>query len=107
MTWTCKHCHSDVDDDLARCWQCGVGVHGEPPPSDWRSERGEVVTGSKRSLVCLRCTNPMTYVGMKQFQEGSYVKEALLGEFFMKRERIDVYQCNACGKLEFFAPFGS
>lgn len=49
----------------------------------------------------------MTYVGVKQFQEGSYVKEALLGEFFMKRERIDVYQCNACGKLEFFTPFGS
>jgi hypothetical protein len=107
MPWTCQHCHAEVNDELTLCWQCGTGMQGEPPPAGWRSERLGLVDGSERTLLCLRCEQPMSFAGLKQFQSGSYAKEVVLGEFFMHRERMDMYRCDSCGKLEFFAPYGS
>lgn len=45
----------------------------------------------------------MTFVGLREFQTGSYAKEVVLGEFFMHYERMEMYRCDSCGKLEFFA----
>ena len=45
----------------------------------------------------------MTYGGTKRFHEGSYASELLLGDLFVNREELDLYVCQACGKVEFFA----
>lgn len=100
MTWTCEHCRSDNDAGFERCWHCGTGVNGEPTPVDWRPEPSD---GSERSLACLRCGSAMEHAGRRQFQDGSYAKEALLGEFFLERVKLDMYRCERCGKVEFFA----
>lgn len=103
MPWTCEHCGNENDAGFERCWHCGTGANGEPPPADWRSDRAPPFDGSERALACLRCASPMAYAGRRHFQDGSYAKEALLGEFFLERVKLDMYRCKSCGKVEFFA----
>jgi hypothetical protein len=104
MTWTCKQCGAEVDDELAMCWQCGAGQDGSPPPDGWRSELAEQPKPVPRALACLRCSTEMAYLGTKRFYEGSYTADILLGDFFIHREEFEVYLCPGCGKVEFFAP---
>lgn len=103
MSWTCPQCGSDVEDNVALCWRCGTGPRGEPPPDGWHPEHLGPADGSMRAPGCLRCATPMTFVGLREFQTGSYAKEVVLGEFFMHYERMEMYRCDSCGKLEFFA----
>jgi hypothetical protein len=81
MTWTCKNCGAEVDDELGICWQCGTGQDGSPPPEGWQSELTEHPKPAPRDLACLRCNTKMAYVGEKRFYEGSYSADILLGDF--------------------------
>lgn len=104
MIWSCKKCRAEIDDELDLCWQCGAGRDGSPPPHGWRSESTAASEPSQRQLHCLRCDGDMGYAGRKRFHDSSYAREALLGEFFVNREELDMYVCRGCGKTEFFAP---
>ena len=104
MTWSCKKCGAEVEDELALCWQCGTGRDGMPPPEGWRSELADRLSSPQRQLSCLRCQHALSYAGRKRFHDSSYAREALLGEFFVNREELDMYVCHGCGKTEFFAP---
>lgn len=104
MTWPCGACRADVDDALDQCWRCGAGRDGSPPPAHWRSERQDAQAISPRELRCLRCGEAMAFAGRRRFHDGSYAREALLGDFFVDREVLDQYVCPGCGKTEFFAP---
>jgi predicted amidophosphoribosyltransferase len=103
MPWTCNNCQTAIDDAHVQCWQCGTGVNGEPPPADWRPETSPQFDGSEHALACLRCAHPMTHAGRQYIQSGAYAKEALLGEFMLERVSLDMYRCEGCGKVEFFA----
>ena len=103
MTWSCSKCETSVDEDLEICWQCGTGRDGSPAPNDWRSELEPIKPPQPLILACLRCETEMTYGGTKRFHEGSYASEFLLGDLFVNREELDLYVCQACGKVEFFA----
>lgn len=103
MAWSCGECRADVDDELDLCWQCGTGRDGSPPPGDWRSELSAPVPVGERSMNCLHCADSMAYAGRKRFHDSSYLTEALLGEFFVNREALDLYVCRGCGKVELFA----
>ena len=46
----------------------------------------------------------MAYAGRKRFHDSSYAREALLGDFFVNREELEMYICRACGKTEFYSP---
>ena len=59
------------------------------------------------SLNCVRCDSPLTFVGERDFHEGSrgwgfFLGD--LGELFVNREKVEMYVCEACGHLEFFVP---
>ena len=86
------------------CWQCGAGRDGSPPPVDWRSELAGPEDASERRMRCIRCESELAFAGRKRFQDGSYAREVLLGEFFLNREELDMYVCRGCGKVELFAP---
>lgn len=53
-------------------------------------------------INCLRCNTQMVFAGTKNFHEGSYWAEALLGAWGENREVFDIYYCPRCGKAEFF-----
>ena len=102
MSWICKNCQETSDDDQDICWQCGAGYDGSPPAADWRSELAPSLTASGKEIDCLRCNLPMVHAGRKQFHEGSYFADIVLGDFFIKRQNFDLYACGKCGKVEFF-----
>lgn len=104
MTWSCKKCGAEVDHELDMCWQCGAGQDGTPPPEGWRSELAAHPEPGQRQLLCLRCQRDLAFAGRKRFHDSSYAREALLGEFFVNREELDMYVCRGCGKAEFYAP---
>ena len=54
---------------------------------------------------CLLCGQVLEFLGTKNIHEGSrgwgfFLGD--LGELFTNRERLDVYACPDCGKVEFF-----
>jgi DNA-directed RNA polymerase subunit RPC12/RpoP len=102
MTWICKRCGADVEDDLPFCWQCGTSHEGEPPPAGWQSELAASSKPEPRELMCLRCETRLESLGKKRFHEGSYTRDVLLGDLFVHRAEFDVYVCPRCGKAEFF-----
>ena len=104
MSWSCKRCDAEVDEELDMCWQCGAGQDGTPPPEGWRAELAANTDPADRRLLCLRCQREMAYAGRKRFHDSSYAREALLGEFFVHREELEMHICPGCGKTEFFAP---
>ena len=62
---------------------------------------------SEESLNCLRCQTQLTFLGEKNFHEGStewgfYLGD--VGELFTARTKVELYACEACGHLEFFLP---
>ena len=59
------------------------------------------------SLNCVRCDSPLTFLGERDFHEGSrgwgfFLGD--LGELLVNREKVEMYVCEACGHLEFFVP---
>jgi hypothetical protein len=58
-------------------------------------------------LQCLRCENELTYVGEKDFHEGTRSWGFILGdlgELLTNQETIEMYYCRYCGHVEFFVP---
>jgi hypothetical protein len=58
-------------------------------------------------LGCLRCEQQLTFVGEKDFLEGSRSWGFILGdlgELFTNQEKIEMYVCEYCGPVEFFVP---
>ena len=59
--------------------------------------------GEEPRVTCGRCRVSMNFSGTKRFHEGTnwgWVGE--IGEFFVRKERFDVYVCPRCGVVEFF-----
>jgi hypothetical protein len=54
----------------------------------------------------LRCDAPLTFLGERDFHEGSRGWGFLgdFGELFTNREKIEMYVCEQCGHVEFFLP---
>lgn len=62
-----------------------------------------VERSNPRSINCLRCHQPLKYVGAREFHEGpGGGLFSDLMELFMNKERFDVYVCQRCGQVEFF-----
>ena len=62
---------------------------------------------SEESLNCLRCGTQLTFLGERDFHEGTrgwgfFLGD--LGELFTAREKMELYVCEACGHMEFFLP---
>lgn len=57
-----------------------------------------------KQIFCLRCNEPLYYIGRKRFHEGTQWGGILgdLGEFLENRVHFDVYVCPYCGKTELF-----
>jgi hypothetical protein len=54
-------------------------------------------------LSCARCDTTLTFAGTKRIHEGTnWGVLGELGEFFVERERFDLYVCPRCGRVEFF-----
>ena len=62
---------------------------------------------SDEILHCLRCQEPLRFLGERDFHEGTRAWGFVLGdlgELLTSRERIAVYACESCGHMEFFLP---
>ena len=56
---------------------------------------------------CTRCDGTLIFAGEKDFHEGTRAWGFLLGdlgELFTNQEKIEMYVCELCGYIEFFAP---
>jgi predicted nucleic-acid-binding Zn-ribbon protein len=54
-------------------------------------------------IACPRCSEQLEHLGTKRFHQGTnWGVLGELGEFFVKRERFDVYACPRCGRVEFY-----
>jgi hypothetical protein len=62
--------------------------------------------GEQKDLIllkCLRCNQPLTFVGTREFHEGpGGGLFSDLTELFMKKENFDVFVCQNYGHVEFF-----
>ena len=100
--WICPKCGDRVDDNFGSCWNCQT----ERPENVEMSE-GNVEDvnsqdeGISEPLVCPRCAIELEFMGTKNFLEGTH-RAAWLGDLFVNRERLDVYACPRCGRVEFF-----
>ena len=58
----------------------------------------------EKNLKCLRCGEPMKYVGTENFQLGR--THYLLGDLpnlLAGAMKLSIYHCSVCGKVEFFS----
>ena len=54
--------------------------------------------------VCVRCGGEMGYIGQEKLQLGQYgVPFGHLGQIFAGALTVDIYCCQDCRKLEFYA----
>ena len=54
-------------------------------------------------IGCLRCQEPMYFLGVRKFHEGS--SPGFFGdlfEAFQHREELEMFACGRCGHVEFF-----
>jgi hypothetical protein len=64
-------------------------------------------TSDTPDTSCTRCDGALIFAGDKDFHEGStgwgfFLGD--LGELFTNREKVEMYICESCGHIEFFAP---
>jgi len=100
--WTCPECGERVDDNFGSCWNCQTERPEHVEISEGNAE--DINLHSRRnseSIVCLRCATELEFMGTKNFLEGTHLA-AWLGDLFVNRERLDVYACPGCGRVEFF-----
>ena len=58
-------------------------------------------------LNCIRCETQLTFVGDRDFHEGTRGWGFFLGdvgELLVNRQSVEMYACEACGHIEFFLP---
>lgn len=94
MPWQCQHCNTTIeDDDFEVCWNCNT-AKGAPTPEH---------TSALLVPDCLRCKATLSFIGSKNFHEGTrWGILGDIGEFFINKENLDMYACKSCGKVEFF-----
>jgi hypothetical protein len=113
--WQCVTCREQVEDSFDVCWKCGTSRDGTPDPNfrtaDDSSrpvpalvaERDESRAPAAAPLRCPRCDRELDYMGTKAFHEGTrWGILGDLGELFVNKERLDVYRCPRCGRVEFY-----
>lgn len=58
-----------------------------------------------KKLHCLRCNSEMEYAGREKFQMGETgLLFGTLSNLIAGALEVDLYLCQKCGKLEFYAP---
>ena len=88
-TWTCKQCGASVGDTADVCWRCATP----------RSAAGRTVS----RVRCMQCDRDLEYVGTKSFHEGTrWGVLGDIGELFVNKQKLDLYCCPRCGRVEFF-----
>ncbi len=90
--WTCPKCGEQVERNFEACWNC----ESPRPEGIDLTEKKKVI-----SIQCPRCDRALAFLGTKNFLEGTRF-EAWLGDLFINRERLDVYACPGCGRVELF-----
>lgn len=56
MSWVCKQCENEVDDDFEICWSCGATVEGEKDPDFFPEiEATDLPADGSRFIVCDNC----------------------------------------------------
>jgi len=109
--WLCSKCGESVEDSFDVCWKCGTSWDGVANPK-FQDETARVqepapvvpvAPATANPISCLRCKGTLQHAGTRRFHEGTnWGVLGELGEFFVKRERFDVYACPQCGHVEFF-----
>jgi hypothetical protein len=94
MPWQCQQCKTSIeDDDFELCWNCNTkkgATEAAPTPAELGPD-------------CLRCKAKLSFIGTKNFHEGTrWGVLGDIGEFFVNKENLDMYGCKSCGKVEFF-----
>ena len=113
--WQCVTCREQVYDTFEVCWKCGTSRDGTPDPNFRTADdptrpvpllEATAETGGRSDaapLRCPRCDRELDYMGTKSFHEGTrWGALGDLGELFVNKERLDVYRCPRCGRVEFF-----
>jgi hypothetical protein len=110
MTWYCSKCRESVDSAFDVCWNCGTSKEGVEDPTFQKAPRPDGLQQPLEEhrrpvnlISCLRCNQQLQHAGTRRFHEGTnWGVLGELGEWFVKRERFDVYVCPRCGHVEFF-----
>ncbi|WP_193210955.1 hypothetical protein [Luteolibacter marinus] len=100
--WECDYCQAVVeDDDWSDCWSC-ARTRG---PGDGRaSQEIREMHALRESLKrCMRCTGTMKFHGFRELHHG-YAQSLFSEHNGYEKERLVLYACDRCGKVEFFLP---
>ena len=115
--WKCVKCGEKLEDSFDVCWSCGTSKEGvedrefrkaddvlPEQVSETVVEAAEPEEEPKKNpIMCPLCRLKLDHVGTKSFHEGKrWGLLGDLGEWFVNRERFDVYCCPRCGRVEFF-----
>ena len=63
--------------------------------------------GDDEELPCIRCGEPLTFIGDRDFHEGSRAWGFVLGdvgELMTGGTKLELWGCPSCGHVEFFLP---
>lgn len=58
-------------------------------------------------LPCARCGTPLTFLGERDFHEGTRAWGFVLGDFgelLTGGTKLEMWACESCGHVEFFVP---
>jgi hypothetical protein len=109
----CPECRAEYRSGFTRCADCDIPLvekiedlkeDPESPLSmDADAAEPDEVQPIFNPITCPRCEQDLEYAGTKRFHEGTnWGILGELGELFVKSERLDVYVCPNCGRVEFF-----
>ena len=98
----CKYCETKVPAETEVCPKCGA----DPRPEEGVSPEGR---GQVTDIVCLRCGEPLTRLGIEKFRIGGtsglwiffFDELAEVGE---RTVELEFLACRSCRHVEFRLP---
>lgn len=92
----CPWCDEEIPENVEVCPECGVELK-----SLFKAEEEK----KRKRINCLRCDGVAESLGVEKIQLGQY--GLLLGDLsnlLSGALEVEIFQCDRCGKIEFFAP---
>ena len=81
-------------------WRRRHPEESEAAPESAPNDDGE-------TLPCARCESPLTFLGDRDFHEGTRAWGFVLGDFgelLTGGTKLEMWACESCGHVEFFVP---
>lgn len=94
----CPWCDGNIPEESEFCPECGIEL---APVAELPEDEGFT---RPENMPCLRCDGTMASTGEHKFQLGEHgFLFGDLSHLFRGALKVEIFLCQKCGKLEFFA----